>query len=130
MTFPASVCGVTAQAGGQIGLRGGDGLQIVFLLQSGSDTQGEESRQGRAKADAPDAQRQQRQQHADGFLLKPAQDDGEGQFVDRAAKGVRQRQRDLDGAVGVVALAHVQDAGQAGVGICRRPGSAARCPAG
>ena len=42
MTFPASVCGVTAQAGGQIGLRGGDGLQIVFLLQSGSDTRGEE----------------------------------------------------------------------------------------
>ena len=74
----------------------------------------EERGQGRPQPDVPDAQRQQRDEDAHGLLLKPAQHQREGQVVDAAAKGVGQRQCDADGAVGVIALAHVQDAGQAG----------------
>ena len=84
------------------------------MLKGSHNDRREERGQGRPQPDVPDAQRQQRDEDAHGLLLKPAQYQREGQVVDAAAKGVGQRQCDADGAVGVVALAHVQDAGQAG----------------
>ena len=84
------------------------------MLQGSHNDRREERGQGRPQPDVPDAQRQQRDEDAHGLLLKPAQHQREGQVVDAAAKGVGQRQCDADGAVGVIALAHVQDAGQAG----------------
>ena len=58
------------------------------------------------------AQCQQRNEDADGFLLEPAEHEGKGQVVHAALEGIGQRQRDLNGAVGVVALAYIEDAGQ------------------
>ena len=75
-----------------------------------------EGRQGRSQQNVPDAQVQQGQEDADGFLFVPGQDEGQGQVVDAAAEGCRQGRGDADGAVGVVALAYVQNAGQPGAG--------------
>jgi len=59
---------------------------------------------------------QQRKQDADGFLLIPREHEGERQLVDGASKSARQSHSDLNGAVSVVALAHIHDAGQPGDG--------------
>eukprot|EP00053_Salpingoeca_punica_P005903 m.57274 g.57274 ORF g.57274 m.57274 type:complete len:624 (-) comp13447_c0_seq2:122-1993(-) len=63
-----------------------------------------------------DAEVEEGEEDGDGLLLKPGDGKGEGQRVDVGVEGLGQLRGDDDGAVGVVALAHVQDAGQAGVG--------------
>ena len=103
-----------AQNGTQIFFRCGHSLQSVFFLQRAHHIRRKESGQGRAEPDIPDAQRQQCNEDAYGFLLELAQHQRERQVVDRAVKGIGQRQRDAHGAVGVVALTDVQDAGQTG----------------
>ena len=100
----------------QVVFRRGDGFQVIFLLQHLHHPRREEGGQGGPQPDVFDAQRQQRDQDAHGLLLKPAQHQRERQVVHPAAKGVCQRQCDADGTVGVVALAHVQNAGQPGAG--------------
>ena len=93
---------MTAQTGGKIVLRRGDGPEVILLLQNSGHPGGEEGGQGGAETDAPDAQRQQGHQHTDRLLLEPAEDDGEGQLVDRAVKSFGQTQRDPDGTVGIL----------------------------
>ncbi len=63
------------------------------------------------QVNALDAQRQQGQQDADRFLLIPRQHQRQRQVIDGALESIRQCQRDPHGAVGVVALAHIQNPG-------------------
>ena len=93
-------------------------LQVELLLQDLEDVRGDEAGRLRADGDALDAQREQGQQHGDGLLLEPGDDQRQRQVVDAAVEGLGQGQGHLDRAVGVVALAHVQQAGQAQV-LCR-----------
>ena len=67
----------------------------------------------RAERDALHAQGQQRQQHGHGLLLEPGEHQRQRQVVDRAVERLGQGHGHLDGPVGVVALAHVQQPGQA-----------------
>ena len=65
-----------------------------------------------AEVDILNSQMQQRQQDAHRLLLVPGQHQRQGQVIDAAAKGLRQRHGNLDGTVGIVALTHVHDPGQ------------------
>ncbi len=56
---------------------------------------------------------EKREQDHHCLLLVPGEDHGQGQVVDTAVESARQRHRDLDGRVGVVALAHVKQPGDA-----------------
>ena len=62
----------------------------------------------RAEPDVANAQVQQRQQNRHGLLLIPRQDQRKRQVVHAAVERLGQRQGDLDGGVGVVALPDVQ----------------------
>ena len=55
---------------------------------------------------------QEGEQDADRLLLVPGQHQGQGQVIDPAVEGFGQGHSHLDGAVGIVALAHVHNAGQ------------------
>ena len=88
------------------------GLQIVSLYQHFHHVFRQERRQRRPEIDILHAERKQRQQDAHGLLLVPREHERERQVVHRAAEGIRQRERDLDGAVCVVALSHVENARQ------------------
>ena len=50
----------------------------------------------------------QRQQDSNSLLLIPGQNNGEWQVIDTTLKGIRQGQSNLNGTVGVVALADVK----------------------
>ena len=91
----------------QILLRGGDRSNMEILHQIVQHTRRDERRQRGAETDIPDAQIQQRQQDTHRLLLIPREHHRKRQLVHTAAKGVGERQRDLDGAVSVVALADV-----------------------
>ena len=69
--------------------------------------------QARPQADILDAQVKQRQQDGHGLLFVPGADDGQGQVVDPHPEGVGQGHGDLHRGVGIVALAHVQEPGDA-----------------
>ena len=102
-----------AEDGVQILLRGGGGLQPVGVHQDLHHRFRQERRQRGPQVDVLHAQRQQAQEDTHRLLLVPRQHQRQRQVVDGAAEGLRQRQRHRHGAVGVVALAHVQDTGQA-----------------
>jgi len=53
---------------------------------------------------------QQGQQNGNGLLFVPTEYDGQGQVIHAAIEGARKRHRDLDRAVGVIALADVEQA--------------------
>ena len=103
----------SVQYGVQVLLGMGDRLQMVGVHQRFHHGLRQEGRQRGAQIDVLDAQCQQRQQDAHRLLLVPGQHQRQRQFVDGAAEGLRQCQRDLHGTVGIVALAHVQYAGDA-----------------
>ena len=74
----------------------------------------EERRQRRPEANVLDAKVQQGQQDAHGLLLVPREHHGQRQLVHAAAERVGQREGDLNGAVGVVALPDVHQTRQTG----------------
>ena len=59
---------------------------------------------------------QQRQQDAHCLLLIPGKNHGQGQIVHAAAERLRQRQRDFDSSVSIIALAHIHEPRQAANG--------------
>ena len=75
----------------------------------------EERWEHRPKADIPNAQMQQRQENAHGLLPVPGEHHGKRQIIDAAAKGIRQCQCDLNGAVSIIALSNVHQPGQSGI---------------
>ena len=87
-------------------------MQIVRLHQCFDHGFRQERWQCRSKVNILHAEREQRQQDAHRLLLVPREHERERQVVDRTAECIRQRQRDLDGAVRVVALPHIQNARQ------------------
>ena len=56
---------------------------------------------------------QQGQQNAHGLLLEPAQDHGQREIVHAAVKCIGQGHSHLDGRVGIITLAHVEQSGNA-----------------
>ena len=97
----------------QVLLRIGGRVQIVGLHQCFDHGFRQKRRQRRSKVNILHAERKQRQQDAHRLLLVPGQHKRERQVVDRAAERIRQCKRNLDGAVRIVALAHIQNARQA-----------------
>ena len=76
------------------------------LEHGGGDERGE----GGPDADVLDAEGEERQQDADGFLLVPGEHQREREIVHAAIEDLGEGDGDLDGGVGVVALAHVEQA--------------------
>lgn len=97
----------------QILFRGGGGVNGEVLNQVRRHVGGQEGGQRGAEVDIFDTQMQQGQQDAHCLLLVPGQHQGQRQVIDAASEGLRQSNRHLDGAVGIVALTHVHDPGQA-----------------
>ena len=95
------------QNGPQVLFRGRNGFQVIAALQFLHHPGREERGQGGTQPDVPDAQSQQGDQDADCLLLEPAEHQRERQVVDGAAEGIGQSQCDPDGAVCIVALAHI-----------------------
>ena len=60
-----------------------------------------------------DAQVQERQENGHRLMFVPGEDERQWQAVHPHAEGVGQSHCDLDGGIGVVALAHVQKAREA-----------------
>ena len=81
-----------------------------MLLQHLEQGRGEEGRGGRAGADVLHTERQQGEQNDDGFLLEPGEHQGQRQIVDAALERVGERQGQLDGGVGIIALTGIQQA--------------------
>ena len=96
----------------QICLRRGDGRNTEVVYKIVQYVGRKERRERGAETNVPDAQMQQRQQDADRLLLIPRKHHGKRQLVHAAAERVRKRKRDLNGTVGVVALADVHQARQ------------------
>ena len=92
---------------------GGDGRNGIVVHEVLQHIGRQEGRERRAEADIPDAEVQERQQDATAFCSSSRQHHGKRQVVHTALEGLRQRQCDLNGAVGVVALTDVQQARQA-----------------
>ena len=97
----------------QVLLRIGGRVQIVGLHQCFDHGFRQKRRQRRSKVNILHAERKQRQQDAHRLLLVPREHERERQVVDRAAERIRQCKRNLDGAVRIIALAHIQNARQA-----------------
>ncbi len=83
------------------------------MHQHVQDIGGDKGRQARTQADVLDAQVQERQKNSHRLLFIPGTDDGQRQVVHLHAEGVGQRRSDLHRGIGVVALAHVQQTGNA-----------------
>ena len=101
---------------GKVGLGSGYGANAVVVHQHLQHARAHERRKRGAQVDALDAQVQQREQDAHRLLLVPREHHGKRQVVHAAAEGIRKRESNLDRAVGVVALADVQQARNAADG--------------
>jgi hypothetical protein len=86
------------------------GMMLKFFHQNIQDGRCDEGRQAGPDADIADAEVQQCQQDADRLLLVPGKDQRERQAVDVRFEGIRQRYRDLNRGVGIVALSHIEQA--------------------
>lgn len=95
---------------GEVGLGGGDGTDVVVIHQHLKDPGAHEGRERGTQVDPLDAQVEQGEQDADGLLLVPGEHHGQRQVVHAALERLSQSQRNLDGAVGVIALSHVKQA--------------------
>ena len=89
---------------------------MIVLHQIAEHVGGDERRESRPQSDVCDAQIEQRQKDADRLLLIPGENHGQGELVYTAAKGVRKRRCNFDGAEGIVALPYVHETGQAADG--------------
>ncbi len=96
-----------------IGLGSGDRGDIPLFDKHLEHVRRDERGEGRAEVNVLDAEREQGQEDAYRLLLVPGKHEGERELVDAALKSVGKGEGDADGAVCVVALAHVHDAGQA-----------------
>ena len=95
---------------GKVGLGSGYRTNAVVVHQHLQHARAHERRKRGAQVDALDAQMQQREQDAHRLLLVPGEHHGKRQIVHTATESIRQRERDLDRTVGIVALADVQQA--------------------
>ena len=100
----------SAGEGLEVGVGGGDGGETELLDEDVEDRRGDEGGEGGPDADVLDAEGEERQQDADGLLLVPGEHQRERQVVDAAIEDLGEGDGDLDGGVGVVALAHVEQA--------------------
>ena len=101
----------------QILLRRADRMDIIILYQEVQYIRRYEGRKRRPQVNIFNAQMQQGQQDADGFLLVPGEHQGQRQVIDAAVKGFGQGYGYHDGAVSVVALSHIHNPGQAADGV-------------
>eukprot|EP01084_Bolivina_argentea_P262776 444515_1 len=85
------------------------------LDQDAEDIGGDEGGQRGSDVDGLEAQVQAGQQDGDGLLLEPGEHDGQGKVLDLALQRAGQTHGDLHRGEGVVALAHVEDAGDPSV---------------
>ncbi len=85
-----------------------DRLDVEVLHQHVEHVRRHEGRKRRAEPDVLDPEGEQGEQDRHGLLLVPGEDHGQGQLVHAHAEGLREGHGDLDGRVGVVALAHVE----------------------
>lgn len=100
------------EGGGEVGVGvGADQAQVELVLEEFEDVGGEEAWGFGSEADSLDAEGEEGEEDGDGLLFEPGDDEGQGELVDGAAEGVGEGEGDLDRAVGVVALAHVEEAG-------------------
>jgi hypothetical protein len=99
--------------GGQVLLSSLNRQDVVVIHQHLQHRRCDERRQAGTEANVPDSQVQQRQQNRHRLLLIPGEHQRKRQVVHPAAERIRQRHGDLDGRVGIVALADVQQARQA-----------------
>jgi len=95
------------EAGFEVVLDGADGHDVELLDEHVQHGRGGKRGERRAEADVLDAEVEQRQQDANGFLFVPRKDQRERQIVDAAVEGLCERAGHFDGGVGVVALSHV-----------------------
>lgn len=93
---------------GKICLGRGNGRNAVMLDKIIQYVRRKKRRERRAETDVLNAKMQLRQQNAHGLWLIPTEHHGKWQIICAAAKRVRQRQCNLNGTVGVVALASVK----------------------
>lgn len=63
---------------------------MIVLPQILEHVGGEEGRKRGTKTDIRNSQMQQGEQDADRLLFVPGKDQGQGKFIDAAAKGIRQ----------------------------------------
>ncbi len=97
------------------GLRRRSGqFQVELLLEDLETRRAKRKPADWGRGGCLDAQRQQGQQDGDRLLLEPRSTSVSGSSIDAAAQRFGQRHGHLDGAVGVVALAHVKQAREAG----------------
>ena len=88
-----------------------DAADAKVLDENLGDIRGEESRQRRSEVDVLDAEVQQGQQDDDGLLLVPSDVEDKRQLVDVIkTEDFLELERDQREAVGVVALASIEDA--------------------
>lgn len=88
-----------------------DAADAEVLDENLGDIRGEESRQRRSEVDVLDAEVQQGQQDDDGLLLVPSDVEDKRQLVDVIkTEDFLELERDQREAVGVVALASIEDA--------------------
>ena len=91
-----------------------DRFDVEVVNQHLGDARRQEARQGRPKADAFDAQKEQGQKDGHGLLFVPGDIKGNGQLVDVGeAKDLLQLQGDDRQGIGIVALAGVEHPGNA-----------------
>ena len=89
------------------------GLMSKCFHQRVEHVRSQKRRQRGAQADVFDPQVQQCKQNAHRLLFVPGYDQGQRQVVDRHVEGFGQGRGDLDGRIGVVALAGIEQAGDA-----------------
>jgi hypothetical protein len=99
-----------AENGLQVFLCGLYGHDVEVVHEYLQEVRREEGREAGADADVLDAEGEQGEKHGDRFLFVPGENDGERQRVDVGLERAGERDRYLDGRVGVVALADVEQA--------------------
>jgi len=92
-----------------------DGLQLELVDKERQGLGGDKGREGGAYANVLDIEVKEGEEDGDGLLLEPGEGEGEGQAVDINLQGLGEFRGDDDGTVGVVALAHIEEPGEAGL---------------
>eukprot|EP00048_Salpingoeca_helianthica_P018547 m.242330 g.242330 ORF g.242330 m.242330 type:complete len:346 (-) comp25523_c0_seq1:848-1885(-) len=90
--------------------------QTEIVAEKLHGLRGDKSRHVGAQRDVLDTEVQQGEQHCNGLLLKPRNGKADGESVDVSVESLGKGRGNHHGTVAVVALAHVDDAGEGRVG--------------